>query len=575
MRSGNQNHEKTRRETLLKPLLDDNVTGLELIGDATVRVMVTTDNQKRSAFITSLFKHLIDYSASLLCIEFHVPTLQNSHVLSVRAADMKANGNFMQVVTHPQLNNNMVLKALMNALYSRNISFDYELYLTHLHATIASLVQLKRSKTSCTVKYLAFTCAQNIATLYQFNHNKVMLEANIRYILPLLALDCTLGLSELNCNTDQHFFKNLLNKIDTEQSLLHLFLKYKDHEESVGLVISQLLHWLDNKPHRLLDNLGNTVLHACRSSSALARMMQFVADINATNHAGDTALHQAALDGNFEKYKELLKLGADSEKLNAAGLKPIFLVARSHSQFSMFADCHKYGVGLKRPPFVPYQQGQTCGIYAVFTATNYHWVADAEKSKMAPLHARKRDAVNKNSYSLRRIAKIYEITKAGEMFSATGMAYLISRNGCSSFISLPSSYAAFIGDIHAALVDDYPVIIPFSKDMDSASAPRAYEAHWAVIIGLYKDPISQKNIVVLAHYGGYQPVDAEKLYKGFSQIEDIYPNCYLYKQQNAGWEKSSTKNFGNVVNFFELPTFNLNADFKGRLMTVVPPGVKK
>lgn len=575
MLSGDYHNEQSEREKLLKPLLAGKVSGLEMAGDLTVRVIVTADNQKRSAFIACLFRHLIDFRDSSLCIEFHVPTFQNSHVLSVRAADMLDNDKRMGSVTHPQLNSNMILKALMHALRSRNLPFDYALYVNHLHVTIDSLVQLKKSKPISTVKYHAFICAQNIATLYQFNLDKVMLETNVRHVLPLLALDCSLGLAELNTHTDADFFKGLLKKLDAEQSILHLFLKDKAHEESVLLILSQLLHWLDNKPHAFLDHDGNSLLHVCRSASAIPKILPFVTDINGTNKAGDTALHQAAIEGQFEKYKELLKLGADSEKLNAAGKKAIVLVPKSHAQFSMFAECHKHGVGLKNPPLVPYQHGQTCGLYAVFTATNYHWESDSSKFETAPFHARKRDMINKDNYSLRRIAKNNGHTKAGEMFSTSGMSYLIARNNCSSITTQPSSYQRFIDDIRAALVNDFPMLIPFSKDMDSAGAPRAYEAHWAVIIGLYKGPESKRDIILLAHYGGYQPIEAEKLYKGFSQIEDNFPDCYLYKKESAGWEKSTTKNFGNVVNFFELPSFNLNNDFKGRLMTVLPPGVKK
>lgn len=571
MLSGDIHSEISRREVLLKALRNEKVAGLELAGDVNVRVFVTAGNEKRSAFVACLYKHLIDFPESPLCIEFHVPSFQSSHVMTVKAADMLDNDKRMAAVTHPLLSNNMILKGLMTALEARSLPFDYELYLNHLQVTVDSLVQLKKAKPTSRVSYPGIICAENVATVFSFNGDEKMLEANIRIIWTLLALGSNMGLAILKSKISPIIFKRIIKQLDTEFPLLHLFLKNKVTDESAPIVVRQLLDLLDEQPFSLTDDDGNNLFHVCRFVKALPLLQPYVKDVNSTNHAGNTALHQAALDGDLEKYQALVKLGADFEKLNSDGLKPILLVPESDLPFSVFANCHRYGAAIKNMPFVANQHGQTCGIYAVFNATNYHWYSSPGLFKSPPFPARKRDAEAEVEFSLRRFAKENNDTNAGEMLHSDGISYLIAKNNCIGITTKPASYKQFLEDIANGLKQNCPVIIPYSKDLYNQSNPQAYEAHWSTVIGSYEDPLSKIHYLLLAHYGGYEKVEAEKLYRAFSLIEDTFPKCYLFKKEGRGWDKSRTDNFGQVEKSVELDERDLNEGFKGRLITVLPP----
>lgn len=573
MLSGDIHSEESRRETLLRDIKRGKLFGFDIKDETTVRIFLSVGDNK-SAMISCLFKHLIDFPETPVRVEFYTVSFQQPPIVTVVAADMMHSDKRMAAVTHPSLclSSNIVLKALLTALKARDLPFDYELYCNHLHVQVASILHLKKIKPDLHICNIANVCSYNVGTLYSFNQDEVMLEDNIRVILPLLALGANFGLNVLIDTFTRPKVKSLIKKVDIELNVLHLFVKNCMNDNTSITMTNQLLSLLDHQPHSLIDNEGNSLLHVCNTERVLSLLLPYVEDVNSVNAEGNTALHEAALKGNLDKYMFLCAHGADVKKTNRDGKKAIELVEKTNSPFSAFAECHRHGVALLYPPNVAAQFGQTCGIYAVATSTAYHWSTKTGLFKKPPYPARKCDVQDEINYSLRQHAKAEQETFAGEMFSVKGMEKLVEVNGCRSFTSRPASLATFLETITASLSEDFPLMIPYSKDIYNSNKPQAFEAHWSTIIGVYTDNETKKSFVLLAHYGSYELIDANSLYKGFALMEETFPLSYLYKTDAKEWVKSRTEPHTRPKGFFELRERDLRNDFMGQLITVMPPG---
>lgn len=582
MLSGNGDDEASQRAALLRGIRRANIAGIEIASELIIIIDAKYKSIDGSQYIGRLFTHLINFPESPLSIAFHHPV---THLFTINASDMQDNAKRMGIVTHPDIVSDSILKGLLLALQACSLRFDYDAYSSYLRDQVERVVSLKSKNLAGAAVFRCFCCIENITALFKFDNNTQRLEANIRIILPLIDVDNFFDI--LTINIELALLKQIMQRLDKEQRLVHLFFKKKEFScDSSDTSLKKLLSLLDNQTDSLTDEEGNNFLHVCRVVDFLPIVFPLVTDVNGVNKAGNTALHQAALDSDMEKYQYLVAHGANPALCNNDGMKPILLVPKSDKPLSMFADCHRHGKALLHPPFVPKQQGQTCGIYAAFTATFYHWVSNPGLFNAKPLHARKRDVVANSPFSsnnakktrvdnsLREYAKTNNKTWAGEMLSLKSMSDLIEKNNCTSMLTRPESFDRFIEEIEAALSAYFPVIIPYSTDLQNKGMPQAFDAHWSMIIGYYQEPETKAHKVLLAHWGKYELINADKLYRGFALIEDTFPECYLFKTVNNEWQQSKTKDVDDPIKTIELPEKDLNEDFKGGLLTVLPPGMK-
>lgn len=539
---------------------------------STINIVVDSSVDRHGAFLTSLFTHLFAFPETPLMLECRPPARLTSprEPITLITAEVMHDANRRKNLTCDNLmSSHTFLKSFMLTLKKNNLEFNYQLYNESLKRRINILMEKKIVNPALNIDYLAFNYAHIVVTLFSFSHCEATLVSNIRLLLPLMAVSRCFNLLEKEL--DPALLKRIFTRLDcVQEPLLHAFLKYRTEDYQSPDIVGNLLALLDNKPGALLDIEGNTLWHVCRTTSELSLLKTFVPDVNAANNAGNTALHAAASDGDFDKFLFLLGERADPTLKNSEGKTPFEVVRKMDSPLYLYAKCMKKGQGiaLALPPKTFVQRGQTCGLYAVSTATFYHRVTKPKLFKASLFHARKGDIEPEAHSSLREYAKEMGYTVVGELFSAASFGNLIAYNQCQSVLMRPKSYQDFIASIQTALKKDCPVIIPYSKDFKDY---KAFEAHWSTIIGYCRDPISLKDMILLANYGNYELIEADKLYTAFSEIEDTFPACYLFKYENEQWQKSLREPTGCRLSKRPFPATKLIDDFKGTLVIVSPP----
>lgn len=343
----------------------------------------------------------------------------------------------------------------------------------------------------------------------------------------------------INNNDKEAFVEHAKNpnfiemiKATAEQGYLHTSLRRRKH------LFKELASILGSVPKALIEqSSGDSLLQACSSYQAMQLVLSHFPDLdfNHKNNSGDTVLHYIV--SNFEgeevlnASRNLLIFGANpnvkNNKNQTFWTLPSFYPMDG---LSIYRRAGKNGQVLSIPPLIKSQYGPTCGFYSVDCINRFFRSTQEQKFTDPYIPARKRDTTPRSTTSLRALIKELNLKTIGPIFSVKHLQSLIAKTECTSEVVDITCYQEFLEQIQFALVDDYPIIIPFSADLNSGKpdpAGNSRTAHWATIIGYSKDEEDAK--IILAQFGQYYEVEARALFDAFYNMQERFPGYYYSK----------------------------------------------
>jgi Ankyrin repeats (many copies) len=281
------------------------------------------------------------------------------------------------ITNHSILSNSVLFIGLLSSLHDNDLTIEISKWSDVIYREIGDYFSTENIS-------LINHFKSNVDYLYALSKDTSILEKLLPQLL-MLSIRSEIVATVLPWIEKSDDYLATIKKIDGHPtSFLHGAINFNKSFKMLLQVIST--------PSQPYDKEGNSLLHVCDNIRNLEQAYKLTPDINYRNKEGNTVLHEAAHQGNFNKARFLLMHGADPNIKNKEG--KTFWTLKSIEKLdslALYRSYKQYGKVLKIPPTTMPQFGLTCGLYAVDCAAGHHRTFQPELFNKETLPARKRD----------------------------------------------------------------------------------------------------------------------------------------------------------------------------------------